>query len=211
MGIDVGPNQVTDGLFFQLDAANLRSYSGTGLTINSLLSGLGATLVNGTTYSSNRSGYFDFDGTNDYVQITLPALLDWSFSFWIYNHTIPNASEKQLLSTFTDPTGLSMIFQKYNIWNGVTNQTNASIAQSAWTNLVFTNTGFSSCSIFINGVLDKTFASGNQIYSGPAQLMAINGTERNTQAYLGSFIGYNRALSSAEVLQNYNATKGRYK
>ena len=45
----------------------------------------------------------------------------------------------------------------------------------------------------------------------PAQLMAINGTQRNTQANLGSFSAYNRALSATEILQNYNATKGRYR
>ena len=98
--------------------------------------------------------------------------------------------------------------QKY--WNGVSNFSTASIAQSTWINLVFTNTGFSNSAIYINGALDSSFASGNQIYSGPAQLLAINGTSRNTQAYLGNFIAYNRTLSSREVLQNYIATKRRY-
>jgi len=47
MGISAGPSGVSDGLVFQLDAANLRSYSGTGLTANGLVSGIGGTLVNG--------------------------------------------------------------------------------------------------------------------------------------------------------------------
>jgi hypothetical protein len=211
MGIDIGPIEITDGIIFQIDAANPRSYAGTGLTAFGLISGLGGTFVNGPTYSSNNKGYFVFDGTNDYFQFTLPNLTNWSFSFWLYNHTVPNLSEKQLLSTYTDPTGLSMLFQKYIIWNGTTNQGIASIAQSAWTNVVYTNTGFASCAIYINGVLDNSFNTGNQIYSGPAQLMAINGTQRNTQANLGSFSAYNRALSATEILQNYNATKGRYR
>ena len=210
MALEHHPKIITNGLFLYYDPANTRSYVGSGFTINNLLSGFGCTVVNGPTYSSSNQGYFSFDGTNDYAQLTLPALTDWSFSFWIYNHTVPNLSEKQLLSTNTDPTGLSMIFQKYNIWNGITNQSNASIAQSTWTNVSFTNTGFSSCSIYIDGVLDNTFNSGNQIYSGAAQLMAINGTSRNTQAFLGTFMGYNRVLSAQEVLQNYNSTKKRY-
>lgn len=109
MGIDIGPIEITDGIIFQIDAANSRSYAGTGLTAFGLISGLGGTLVNGPTYSSNNQGYFVFDGTNDYFQFTLPALTNWSFSFWIYNHTLTNLDEKQLLSTYTDPTGLSMI------------------------------------------------------------------------------------------------------
>lgn len=211
MGIDIGPIEVTDGIIFQIDPANSRSYAGIGFTAYGLVSGLGGTLVNGPTYSSNNQGYFVFDGTNDYFQFTLPALTNWSFSFWIYNHTLTNLDEKQILSTCTDPTGLSMINFKYNIWNGLSNLSNASIAQSTWTNLVFTNTGFSNSAIYIDGILDKSFNTGNQIYSGPAQLLAINGTQRNTQANLGSFVAYNRVLSATEVLQNYNATKGRYR
>lgn len=210
MALEHHPKVITNGLFVYYDPANTRSYAGSGITINNLFSGFGCTIVNGPTFSSSNQGYLSFDGTNDYAQLTLPALTDWSFSFWIYNHTIPNLSEKQLLSTNGDPTGISMIFQKYNIWNGVTNQSNASIAQSTWNNIVFTNTGFSTCAIYIDGVLDASFNSGNQIYSGAAQLLAINGTSRNTQAYLGTFMGYNRSLTAQEVLQNYNSTKRRY-
>ena len=210
MGLKHHPRIVTDGLFLYYDPANTRSYSGSGFTVNNLFSGFGSTIVNGPTYSSSNAGYLSFDGTNDYVQLTLPALTNWSFSFWIYNHTIPNLSEKQLLSTNGDPTGLSMIFTYYNIWNGVSNLSTSSVGQSVWTNVVFTNNGFSSSAIYIDGRLDAPFNTGNQIYSGAAQLMAINSTQRNTQAFLGSFMGYNRTLTASEVLQNYNATKKRY-
>ena len=77
-------------------------------------------------------------------------------------------------------------------------------------NIVYTNTGFSSSAIYLDGVLDASFNTGNQIYSGAAQLMAINGTQRNTQAYLGTFMGYSRTLSASEILQNYNSTRRRY-
>lgn len=209
MALEHHPRIVTNGLFLYYDFANYRSYSGSGITINNLFSGYGATLVNGPTFSSSNLGYISFDGSNDYAQLTLPALTSWSFSFWIYNHTIPS-SEKQLLSTYTDPTGLSMLSTKYNIWNGSTNSSTSSVAQSTWTNVVFTNSSGVGSSIFINGVLDASFATSNQIYSGNAQLLAINGTLRNTPAYLGNFLGYNRSLSALEVLQNYNSTKKRY-
>ena len=210
MALEHHPRIVTNGMFVYYDPANYRSYSGSGITLNNLLVGYGATLVNGPTFSTSNAGYISFDGTNDYAQLTLPALTSWSFSFWIYNHTVPNSSEKQLLSTNGDPTGLSMIFTYYNIWNGTSNLSTSSVAQSTWTNVVYTNVGFSSSAIYINGALDASFNTGNQIYSGNAQLLAINGTLRNTAAYLGSFIGYDRSLSASEVLQNYNATKKRY-
>lgn len=209
MALEHHPRIVTNGLFLYYDFANYRSYSGSGITINNLISGYGGTLVNGPTFNTSYLGYVSFDGSNDYAQLTLPALTSWSFSFWIYNHTIPS-SEKQLLSTYTDPTGLSMLSTKYNIWNGSTNSSTSSVAQSTWTNVVFTNSSGVGSSIFINGALDSSFATSNQIYSGDAQLLAINGTSRNTAAYLGNFLGYSRSLSLSEVLQNYNATKKRY-
>ena len=209
MGLKHHPRVVTNGLFLYYDPANIRSYSGSGVTVNNLFAGYGCTLVNGPTYSSNNSGYFSFDGTNDYGQLTLPALTNWSFSFWIYNHTVPS-SEKQLLSTFSDVVGLSMLSSKYNIWNGATNTTSASVAQSTWTNVVFLNVSGTASTIYINGAVDSRFSTSNNISAGSAQLLAILSTFRNTQAYLGSFLGYNRALSAQEVLQNYNATKKRY-
>ncbi len=210
MALEHHPKIVTNGLFLYYDPANTRSYVGNGVTINNLKAVFGCTLVNGPTFSSSNQGYLSFDGSNDYAQLTLPALTDWSFSFWIYNHTIPNATEKQLLSTYTDPTGLSMVATYYNIWNGTSNLSTSSVGQSVWTNVVFTNIGFSSSAIYVDGRLDAPFNTGNQIYSGAAQLLAINGTSRNTQAYLGTFMGYNRSLTASEVLQNYNALKKRY-
>ena len=70
MGLDHSPIIVTDGLSLYLDAANSRSYSGTGLSVYDL-SGSGNTslLINGPTYSSSNLGYFVLDGTNDYVNV----------------------------------------------------------------------------------------------------------------------------------------------
>jgi hypothetical protein len=67
MGIDIGPIETTDGLVFQLDAGNTRSYSGSGLTANGLVGGIGGTLVNGVGFTSSNNGSFIFDGTNDYI------------------------------------------------------------------------------------------------------------------------------------------------
>ncbi len=67
MGIAYNTSIVSDGLVFALDVANPRCYSGSGLTANGLIGGIGGTLVNGVGFTSLNSGYFSFDGTNDYV------------------------------------------------------------------------------------------------------------------------------------------------
>ena len=51
MGIISGANILSDGLIYSLDAANFRSYSGSGITSFGLVGGLGGTLVNGTGFS----------------------------------------------------------------------------------------------------------------------------------------------------------------
>ena len=56
MGIDYNNVIVTDGLVLYLDAANTRSYSGTGLTVNGLVGGIGGTLVNGVGFGTTNNG-----------------------------------------------------------------------------------------------------------------------------------------------------------
>ena len=65
------PNIVTTGLVLAWDAANPKSYPGSGTTIYDL-SGNGnhGTLNNGVGFSTNYKGILTFDGTNDYVKST---------------------------------------------------------------------------------------------------------------------------------------------
>ena len=78
------PRIVTDGLALCLDANAKRSYSGTGNTWYDLSgNGYNGTLTNSPTYNS--SGYFDLDGTDDYIPIpqfdfTSTHSLEWWFN-----------------------------------------------------------------------------------------------------------------------------------
>lgn len=67
MGLKHHPRVVTNGLIYYLDAANTRSYSGSGNTAYGLIGGINATLVNGVGFSSANNGNFFFDGTNDQI------------------------------------------------------------------------------------------------------------------------------------------------
>ena len=77
MGIAYNTSLVTDGLVFSIDAANPRSYSGSGITVNGLVSGIGGTLFNGVGFSSANNGSFFFDGTNDQIST---ANIDLSYT-----------------------------------------------------------------------------------------------------------------------------------
>ena len=58
---------VTDGLVFAVDAANYKSYQGSGTTWTDLASSNNGTLTNGPTFDSGNGGSIDFDGSNDYI------------------------------------------------------------------------------------------------------------------------------------------------
>ena len=86
MGIAYNTSIVAEGLVFALDAANPRSYSGSGITVNGLVSGLGGTLINGVGFSSLNGGSFFFDGTNDQistVNIDLSSTNKVTVSCWV--------------------------------------------------------------------------------------------------------------------------------
>ena len=72
-----GPNIVTSGLVLSLDAANTKSYPGSGTTWFDISGNNNHfTLFNSPTYNS--LGYFELDGTNDYIRST--NTLDLSIS-----------------------------------------------------------------------------------------------------------------------------------
>ena len=77
MGIAYNTSIVTNGLVYALDAGNTRSYSGSGITANSLVGGIGGTLFNGVGFSNANNGSFFFDGTNDQIST---ANIDLSYT-----------------------------------------------------------------------------------------------------------------------------------
>jgi hypothetical protein len=69
MALFQGKNLTSSNLVLHLDATNTKSYSGSGNTWYDL-SGFGnnGTLNNGVLYNSY-GGFFEFDGSNDYIEI----------------------------------------------------------------------------------------------------------------------------------------------
>lgn len=58
---------VTDGLVFAVDAANVRSYSGSGTSTNSVVDFADTgTLINGVSFTDSS---FGFDGVDDYIDL----------------------------------------------------------------------------------------------------------------------------------------------
>jgi len=217
MGIDYNNIIVSDGLVFYLDAANPRSYSGSGTSSNSLVGGIGATLVNGVGFTSSNNGAFTFDGSNDYINFGNSSAVQQSsgtLSAWA-KASSPGGGYRGIIAKqgayglfYTDS-----VLVAYDWAADAPRSTGVNIADNTWKNVVLTyQSGVSNGTrIYINGVsvLTTTITVLNQTGN------LFGGAEANAGQYaacqISLFNMYNRALSATEVLQNYNATKGRYR
>jgi hypothetical protein len=230
MGVIAGANINDNGLIFSLDAANFRSYSGSGLTSFGLVGGIGGTLVNGVGFTSVNSGSFIFDGSNDYIRIEMVPILrptsQITVEVWA---NLTNASVNQHFialqyNNLTDNSYVMYYIPPYVrtiIGNGSQNMISysASLTAGSWYYLVQTYDG-SNQRLYING----TFAAsnpctGNILYNSLNDNLLIGSDyytnySQGLNAFLNGKLSsakiYNRALTAKEIKQNYNATKRRY-
>jgi len=226
MSNQYGPRIVTDGLVLHLDAANRKSYPGTGTSWNDLSgNGNNSTLINGPAYNTNKGGYIAFDGSNDYADFYAPNLgsVTTVESFAYINTSVLN------MFIGWQYYNVYMLFGRlgYNTGNSDIYGLSASAVSSLgafnnWTHYVFEMVShpasYTSNKIYINGVSQtlsqqlgseyspyKVFNSGNGRISG----WRAN-TNLITSMNVASFRIYNRALSQSEITNNYNALKGRF-
>lgn len=94
MSLGHGASIVKSGLVLHLDAANRKSYPGSGTVWNDLTSVRNnGSLINGVSYSSNNNGGMIFDGIDDRVQtevqINLSGTNKISVDFWCKVLTYP--------------------------------------------------------------------------------------------------------------------------
>jgi hypothetical protein len=213
MGVIAGANINDNGLIFSLDAANFRSYSGSGLTSFGLVGGIGGTLVNGVGFTSSNSGSFIFDGTNDYIDTQTDFLSTrYTVSVWFMLHT-QSANRFQIIFE----SGYAQIFlssQSISFW-----YKNASPYWLPYDiNLSF-NTWYQVCvvndanlkSVYLNGLFGSSVSDSSN-YEPPnnVKIGSNQGTIEFLNGKVGQFFAYNRALTAKEIKQNYNATKKRY-
>jgi len=234
MGIDVGPIEVVDNIYMQIDAANLRSYSGSGLTSSGLISGIGATLVNGIGFSSSNNGSFFFDGSDDYIRLptnffTHDSGTPFTISIWFRTATSgvilgqqntinPGTISGYVPAIYIDTNGK---LRTSCFWGGsTTNQSLSSISvnDNKWHQVSVTFES-SSHKSYVDGMLFDTISKNQVSYSVTYYYFIGSGTNAawpsagnmTLTGNISNFIFYNKALTATEILQNYHATKGRYR
>ncbi len=223
---------VTSNLVLYYDPSNPSSYSGSGTVINDLSgNGLNGTMSN-ITFTSP---YFSYNGTNSQIAIPDNALLepgsgDWTIEVWV-NQAV--SGNDVVLGKF-DNGGLTAdvsysvrtlgttYFAQIGSGSGsgsslFVNSTNYVGTINTWCQIVyvFTNIAANTLQTFVNGS-----SIGTVSHSLPSILNTTN------PLYIGSYNGgeysqwfdgkigitrlYNQALTSSQVLQNYNANKAKY-
>ena len=217
MGLAHSPRIATDGLILALDAGNTKSYPGSGSTWTDTVGGNSGTLTNGPTFSSDDGGSIVFDGTNDLISgISLPSISKVTVEWWgtsdypDANYAVPVISTSS--SAWTDGFGF---YQKDGnvIW--FVNHFNDNKVQSAATSFGFTHWvgtyDLSNIKLYRNGSLIGTTAYTTAINQSTTNLdIASQSTSYHWDGKISNVKVYNKALTESEVLQNYNAFKGRY-
>ena len=224
------PLGVRDGLVLYLDAANARSYPRSGTTwFDRSGNGNNGTLVNGVGYSGDNFGSLSFDGVNDYVNFgnntTLYNAYDTTFTQEFAVRLISGASTSRTIFRVDDwsriITGISTSSITFTIGyiSPVDSLTyNSTINYNQWYLITTVWTKLNTQQIYLNGILVAQRTPTISNYTGVTGTSGGANLGRghtspytsNINANIAFFKHYNRALTTQEVQQNFNALKGRF-
>ena len=234
MSFNFSPKSVTDGLLMFLDAGNAKSFAVGATVWNDVSRGdKDGDLQNGATFSAANNGAIVFDGVNDRVKLQNTNLWfpistgEFTFDVWIKSPGLASGNTYNGIISLSYGLTLStlssgdVIFRVYDsVLSTIVNLTSIGVDcnDNRWHHIVGINDGTTS-KIYIDGVFNiSTSVSFNgdtdpTWYSNP-NICLIGWEVNNINRYFNGNISmvkiYDKALSAAEVLQNYKATKSRY-
>ena len=216
-------NIVTQSLVLYLDASNRTSYPGSGNTWFDLSgNNNNGTLINGPTFSTSNEGSIVFDGSDDYVQVPNNAALNsniGTISIW-FRPSVSSLNNAMLIGktdSSTSTNGINIIVNGDSVYgqlkgSSFINLSGSLLTPNTWNNYTVTYISGVSYSSYLNGSLIGSNTLPSFTFSTQPLRIA-----RSLDAFWAIYKGevastqiYNRALSAQEVLQNFNATRGRF-
>jgi hypothetical protein len=222
MALSHSPKIVTDGLVLCLDAGDGKSYGGSGTTWTDRSgNGYNGTLTNGPTFDSSNGGNIVFAG-DDYVDCGLSSFqpTEMTLSVWL-KKTTSNTSDGVIVKGNVNETtewGISFGYSNpHYVIGRATTHTNqlrhewSGSLLSGFHHISYSMINNTSASLYVDGVLvDSTNTIGS---IGLNTKNVLIGKWNNYAPLNGSIAKvsiYDKALTSDEILQNYNAQKGRF-
>jgi hypothetical protein len=212
MGIAYNTSIVSSGLVFALDAANSRSYSGSGLTAYGLVGGANGTLLNGTGFSSVAGGCWLFDGTDDGINTTINIDNDpIGINAWVYCTEVTSVNGRGIVLSDNGgwDRGLEINDSTWGVHTGNSLYKVGTALSNTWYN-TFLSYSSNVWTLYVNG----SFVFSSSSTTSPGSLATIGRADyfstRIFQGLIPQVQIYNRALTVAEIKQNFNATRDRY-
>jgi hypothetical protein len=232
MSYNNGPRIVTNGLVLHLDAGNSRSYPVSGTSwVDLSRNGNTGILTNGPTYSSANGGVLSFDGTNDYVTLGTPALLNQvqvplSICVWARANSLgtyntlwgvyKGITSHQLYSLFRVDSG-TLKYYGSNSSGGFQSQGTLTISTNVWyfySVIVSGSISSPTVTMYLNNSSQSfSYSAFSSTPDATVDFRVGSNQSAPSECWNGNIAQvcwYNRALSAAEVRQNYHATKGRF-
>jgi hypothetical protein len=214
------PAMVTSGLVFNVDASNSQSYPGSG-TVWYDISGnnYNINLLNGPVYSGEYGGALTFDGTNDYGttrSLTQLEMGNRSITIGAWFRTTDGVGA--IVTKRGTGSGYQLYIYTGKLYgDGYSTSTGVFSASTINNNTIrygvivfdYINT---TIRLYVNGVADNTAslaAGGNDTNA----YFNIARSQQYTDFFAGTIYSiqvYNRALSATEILNNFNAGRGRF-
>lgn len=220
------PPLVTTNLVNHLDFSNAACYPGTGATVSDLVDSLNYNVV-GATYLTTNGGLFNFDGVADSIIAANNRSKSSNFTFgaWFYLNNPP--SNSMALVDFEDSStdgyrhlidenaGSFYLRSRINA-NSLDDTTQ--LVNQTWYYFAATFNDSTNLNVIYKNASNVGSASPATAFSALSERICVgattNGGESAVGAFFKGFIGevhiYSRDLTSAEVTQNFNATKTRY-
>lgn len=221
MGTFYSPRITTTDMILSVDAANSRSYPGSGTAFYDL-SGNGNTFtITGATYNS--SGYFSFSGTSQYMNcssFTVGNLTNSAtVSAWIRPTSGQNDSTYNGIFSYGPRTcdGRTLLMSMNSSygptmakWCDDFTSPTSNMNTTSWWNytLVISST---SVTFYLNGASAGSGTVGStNIASGTAAIGSTDLYGRLFKGDIANITMYRRALSATEVDDNFNALRNRF-
>lgn len=216
------PTVTKNGLVFYLDAANPKSYTSGSTSWLDLTSPNSGSLIYGPTFGTSNMGtilfpYGTYIYTNRNINFTQGTISCWikpmqtNNNFFVYTSSDPSTAYSHQLGIKSN--------NKLNvyIYDGSIKQFEASssLSLNTWYNLVFYWNDYNSFGTYVNGTFQGSMAI-NQAWKGGAIFLIASycGTANNANGWfsgsIANFSIYDRLLSTSEILNNYDAMKGRF-
>jgi hypothetical protein len=215
------PYLVTNGLKFAFDPSQRISYPGAGVLVYDV-SGNSNDFTMYNSPAFNSSGWISLDGTDDKIQISSSTSLtlgtgDFTLDIWVYPTTIVSYNHLFVLGTGTNgaPNGFALKCGRsgdgdgrvyfyagngaFETWSTISSVV---ITLNVWNNITLTNSG-GNITLYKNGASGGS-KSGLNVNFGNLQWSIGNPPSNEFAAKnIAKAAIYNRALSSAEIKQNY--------